>query len=150
VGANQFLFPCDFLNRWHFRAHVPPCDISLPLLAAVASAATLYAEPIFYRAVNLGGEALTIDGHAWAGKEALDLAVNGSTFENQNVALKPPTDSTRAQMIRSSQWGNKVDVTFLNVPAGSYQVFVYVWEDNHSEQFRVFRQRRGARDRAQR
>ncbi|MBX3732725.1 MAG: PSD1 domain-containing protein [Verrucomicrobiae bacterium] len=38
-------------------------------------------------------------------------------------------------MIRSSRWGSAVDVTLNGVPPGDYQVFLYVWEDNHSEQF---------------
>ncbi|MBN9690275.1 MAG: DUF1553 domain-containing protein [Verrucomicrobia bacterium] len=38
-------------------------------------------------------------------------------------------------MIRSSRWGSDVEVALTHVPPGPYQVFVYVWEDNNSEQF---------------
>ncbi|HEY0548594.1 MAG TPA: c-type cytochrome domain-containing protein, partial [Verrucomicrobiae bacterium] len=99
--------------------------------AAGASAA----DAKFFRAVNLNGPALEIDGRQWDGRDATNLVVNGNAFENQSVALKPATDPARARMIRSSRWGAKVDVELTAVPDGAYQVFLYVWEDNHSEQF---------------
>jgi hypothetical protein len=93
------------------------------------------AEAVFYRAVNLNGPALTIDGHTWEGKDATNFTSSGQSFENQSVALKPATDAARAKMIRSSRWGSKVDAEFTGLPQGAYQVFLYVWEDNHSERF---------------
>jgi hypothetical protein len=99
------------------------------------SAGLLAADATFFRAVNLNGPALEIDGRKWEGKDAANLVVNGNAFENQTVALKPATDPARAQMIRSSRWGAKVDVELTAVPEGAYQIFLYVWEDNHSEQF---------------
>ncbi len=94
------------------------------------------ADAKFLRGINLNGPAVTIDGNVWeTGASAKDFKATGKTFENQNVALKPPTDAARTQMIRSSVWGDKVVLEFSNLPSGVYQVFVYVWEDNHSEQF---------------
>src|SRR6185436_7931515 len=94
------------------------------------------AEATFLRAINLNGPALTIDGHAWeAGAEAKDFKATGKTFENQKVVLKPVTDGARARMIRSSVWGDQVKLELSNLPAGPYQVFLYVWEDNHTELF---------------
>ncbi|MDI1315172.1 DUF1549 domain-containing protein, partial [Prosthecobacter sp.] len=94
------------------------------------------AEAVFYRALNLYGPALTIGDHAWeSAVGAKNVKVSGKTFENQKVLLKPPTDTARTQMIRSSVWGSKVDVEFGNVPAGEFQVFLYVWEDNNNERF---------------
>lgn len=90
----------------------------------------------FYRAINLNGPALVIDGRKWeAGASATNLATTGKSFENQAVALKPATDPARARMIRSSVWGSKVEVELKEVPAGDYQILLYVWEDNHDEQF---------------
>ena len=107
-----------------------------PLLLCVAAiAGMMAAEATFVRAVNLNGPALTIDGRAWQGKDAANLTVQGNAFENQNVALKPATDTARAQMIRSSRWGSKVDIELSGLPSGPLQVFLYVWEDNHSERF---------------
>jgi Protein of unknown function (DUF1553)/Protein of unknown function (DUF1549)/Planctomycete cytochrome C len=110
----------------------------VPLLACVTVAQSAAAEdPRFFRGIVLNGPALSIDGNAWEGKDAKDFSVKGKVFENQNVTLKPATDTARARMIRASRWGDKVDVTIANVPSGAYQVFLYVWEDNHSERFDV-------------
>ncbi|HSI11865.1 MAG TPA: DUF1553 domain-containing protein [Chthoniobacter sp.] len=103
------------------------------------------ADTTFFRAVNLNGPPLTIDGRLWEGKDAANFTFKGATFENQKVPLKPPTDPARAQMIRSSVWnpgkaenGPKVEVELSGIPAGVFQVFLYVWEDNHNEQFDLF------------
>ena len=106
------------------------------LWLTLASTAALGADATFVRGINLNGPALTIDGRAWdAGAKAKDLTVTGKTFENQKVLLKPPVDAGRTQMIRSSVWGNDVNVTLGAVPEGSYQVYLYVWEDNNNERF---------------
>ncbi|MGE4180038.1 MAG: DUF1553 domain-containing protein, partial [Limisphaerales bacterium] len=94
-------------------------------------------EAVFIRGINLNGPPVTIDGRAWDGIEAgtSRYSTTGKSFENPNVPLKPPTDPQRARMIRSSVWGAKVDVTLGEIPDGWHQVILYVWEDNHSEQF---------------
>ena len=99
--------------------------------------AVLAEDAKFFRAVNLNGPALTIDGRAWEGGDAKDFKAGGKTFENQEVALRPPTDAARTRMIRSSVWGDKVDVELSAVPAGAFQIFLYVWEDNNNERFNV-------------
>ncbi len=92
----------------------------------------------FYRAINLNGPATTIDGNPWQGSNAPDYSYTGSAFENQSVFLDPPTDAARAAMIRSSIWNRDgSNVRLTNVPAGSYQVFLYVWEDNFSQTYDV-------------
>jgi hypothetical protein len=92
----------------------------------------------FYRAINLNGGALTIDGHAWEGSNAANYSFNGSSFANQGVTLDPATDADRATMIRSSIWNSAgSNVTMSGVPAGTYQVFLYVWEDNFSTTYSV-------------
>ncbi len=92
----------------------------------------------FYRAINLNGSALTIDGHAWEGSNAANYSFTGSSFANQSIALNPATDADRATMIRSSVWSAAgSNVTMSAVPAGNYQVFLYVWEDNASATYSV-------------
>jgi hypothetical protein len=103
--------------------------IAVPVVVGHAAEAT------FHRAINLNGPALRMDGHDWESGSTTNLVVVGDAFENQLVPLKPATDPTRARMIRSSRWGSKVSAELTGVPAGTYQVFAYVWEDNHSEQF---------------
>ncbi len=105
---------------------------ALLLLIALGSRAR---DATFYRAINLNGPALTIDGHKWEAKDAKSFSATGKTFENQNVVLRPATDAARSRMIRASRWGDKVDLTLSDVPAGHYQVFLYVWEDNNNERF---------------
>ncbi len=90
---------------------------------------------VLHRAINLNGPALQIDGQAWESGDTTNLTVTGNAFENQSVALKPATDRERARMIRSSRWGSQVDLELTGVPPGPLQVFLYVWEDNHSERF---------------
>jgi hypothetical protein len=94
-------------------------------------------EAIFFRALNLNGPSVPIDGRAWDGKDAGNFSFKGNVFENQSVALKPPTDAGRTQMIRSSVWGSDAQLEVKNVPAGTFQVFLYVWEDNHNERFDI-------------
>ncbi len=114
--------------------HMMLC-LAFRLTWLVYSAPLRAAEAAYYRGFNLNGPALEIDGRQWEGKTATNLVIEGKNFENQSVALKPPTDQARAQMIRSSRWGAKLDVELTAVPDGAYQIFLYVWEDNHSEQF---------------
>ncbi|MBK7997191.1 MAG: PSD1 domain-containing protein [Verrucomicrobia bacterium] len=90
---------------------------------------------VFVRAINLNGPALVVDGRAWDGTDATNVTISGKRFENQAVALKPATDPKRAQMIRSSVWGDKVSVELTGLGEGAHQVFLYVWEDTINEQF---------------
>lgn len=92
-------------------------------------------EPVFFRGINLNGPATRIDGHDWEAESTTNLVLSGKSFENQQVPLRPATDPSRSRMIRSSRWGSRVDVSLTSVPPGTFQVFAYVWEDNHSEQF---------------
>lgn len=97
----------------------------------------VFAQPAFFRGVNLNGPAVVIEGRQWEAEKESNLEVSGSSFENQTVALKPPTDPERAKMIRSSRWGSKVEVQLKGIPDGVYQLLVYVWEDNHNERFDI-------------
>ena len=47
------------------------------------------------------------------------------------------TDTNRATMIRSSIWGNTVNLNVTAVPNGSYHVYVYVWEDNFTQAYSI-------------
>ncbi len=95
----------------------------------------------FYRALNLNGAALTIDGNNW--QSSIGAAnfsftqVGGGVFSAQNIPLIPTTDTNRATMIRSSIWGNTVNVNVTAVPNGSYDVYVYVWEDNFTQTYSI-------------
>jgi len=85
-----------------------------------------------YRAVNLGGLAVTIDGVVWEAGTAANVRTTGIAFQNQALPVEPATDSARASMLRSAIWGSSVSgASLLSVPSGSYDVFVSIWEDNN-------------------
>ncbi|MBX3084114.1 MAG: hypothetical protein KF716_20940 [Anaerolineae bacterium] len=92
----------------------------------------------FYRAYNLGGAAITIDGNAWIAGTSSDLATSGtSTLCAQTVTLVPATDANRATMIRCSLTGTAPDITVVNIPNGMYDVYIYVWEDNTAATYSI-------------
>jgi hypothetical protein len=93
----------------------------------------------FFRGINLNGPAISINGNVWAGKTASWYSLSGNTytFQNQSVALSPATNASRAKMIRSSVWGDKFTVTVKDLPLGTYQLYLYVWEDNSSETYSI-------------
>jgi Protein of unknown function (DUF1553)/Protein of unknown function (DUF1549)/Planctomycete cytochrome C len=108
--------------------------VAAVLVAGICQEARALDEPIFFRGLNLNGPPVVIDGNAWDGHDSELYTCNDRPFEKQNVALTPATDPARAAMIRSSFYGgNRVELT--NIPAGKYTVFLYVWEDNNSENF---------------
>ncbi len=110
----------------------------LLLLSLVALLSARAEEAQFYRAINLNGPELSIDGRTFeADAAAPNFAAKAQGFENQSVLLKPATDSARAKMLRSSRWGSDIHFEFKEVPAGDCQVFVYVWEDNNNERFNI-------------
>ena len=109
----------------------PTQDIVTPSDDASYTANFRRTENTFYRAINLNGPALSIEGNNWeASATAPNFSIVGRPFANQNIPLVPPTDANRSNMIRSSIWFQPI-VTLRAVPAGSYQVWVYVWEDNY-------------------
>jgi hypothetical protein len=108
------------------------------LVLLVSTAARADTSPAaFFRGINLNGPAVVIDGRNWEGDKAGHVETHDEVFENQEVPLEPPTDPERSKMIRSSRWGSHVNMKFSNIPKGNCQVFLYVWEDNESETFRV-------------
>ncbi|WP_310392831.1 hypothetical protein, partial [Hymenobacter sp.] len=89
----------------------------------------------FYRAIDLNGNASTIDGQAWEGRTAGNYSVNGTSVTGAGQVLVPGTDAGRAAMLTSAQYDNALDFRLTNVPNGAYQVYAYVWEDNNPETF---------------
>jgi hypothetical protein len=83
----------------------------------------------FYRAINLGGSEMVIDGNTWEASTAPNFSVDGSSFCAPWITLTPPTDANRTQMIRCSveHWAHNISMS--NVPADTYEVYLYVWSD---------------------
>ncbi len=91
----------------------------------------------FYRGFNINGSPISIDGHQWQGDNAKDLACKDRQCVADNVVLRPPTDSARAQMIHSFRWNSRGHIRVSHVPNGTYAVYLYLWEDNDPEQFTI-------------
>src|SRR5690606_4093642 len=94
----------------------------------------------FYRAHNLNGSTLTIDGNSFtasAGAPNFYYTAKCGLFANQDVTLNPSTYTKRTSMIRTSIWCKSVDLNVTGVPAGSYQVWLYIWEDNFTQTFSI-------------
>jgi hypothetical protein len=116
-----------------------------PLVYTSASASVLIdvvsaPSQVFFRALNLNGVALTIDGNLFQssiGAANFSYTTNHKTFANQTVPLIPTTDANRATMIRSSIYGGSVTLSISAVPAGTYDVWLYVWEDNAAQVYSI-------------
>ena len=94
----------------------------------------------WYRALNFNGPELKIDGHNWeSAQNAPNFSFTGQSFANQDVHLVPAADeAARAQMLRSSIWNqNGSNFSLQKVPNGTYQIFLYVWEDNANATFDI-------------
>ncbi len=123
-GQGNALVPVDF--TYISKAPEAPAQPDPPANSA------------FYRGINLNGSAVTIDGNQWEGSNAPNYSYSGYTFTDNNVTLNPATDPSRTAMIRSSVYSKNLKLTLTSVPSGSYQIYLYVWEDNHSEAYNVY------------
>ncbi len=112
--------------------------IPAPTPAAPVAGIPAPTAPSFYRAVNLNGSSMQIDGQNWAGSNAPNYTYSGTPYNLPSVTLNPATDANRTDMIRSCVGGRNVNVALTAVPAATYDVYLYVWEDNSSETFSVF------------
>jgi hypothetical protein len=94
--------------------------------------------PNLFRAINLGGGALVIDGILWEAGHAGVVTYEGSAFEDQKVPLIPPAGEARADMIRSSIWDPRgSNLLLTGVPPGEYDCYLTVWEDNDTQTFDI-------------
>jgi len=91
----------------------------------------------FYRGINLNGPAIKIDSNKWQGDDAPDLICKDRAIDSPGVALRPPTNETRAKMIHSFRWNHRAQIKMKRVPRGKYAVYAYLWEDNNLETFSI-------------
>ncbi|MCR2793002.1 PQQ-dependent sugar dehydrogenase [Microbacterium sp. zg.Y625] len=116
-----------------------PHALTNPATAAIDVESIAIAADSVYRAVNLNGAALSVDGVPFeSGLTAPNVESGPSRFCNQNVALDPVAAASTAAMIRCSVWGKGspgARVTMTAIPNGSYKVSLYTWEDNASQTF---------------
>jgi len=91
----------------------------------------------FYRAININGSPIEIDGHKWDGDKTPNFVCNNRTVNSPGVRLWPPTDANRAKMIHSFRWDRRASIKLTGVSKGKYAVYVYVWEDNNPERITI-------------
>jgi hypothetical protein len=128
-GTEERPIPGKRLSPWSNASATP-----------VAPASSAPAGMTLYRAIALNSPAATIDGRRWEGKGAPDVSTPEG-FENQSVPLLPPVDAAKATMIRSSVFTRgSTWVKLEKVPPGSYQVYLYIWEDNDAQTMDLFAQ----------
>jgi|GEM_PF-580170 len=111
-------------------------NIKLPISSLLTASQPT---PGLYRAINVNGPTVTIDGQTWEGDSAPNYDAGPSRICNTSVPLAVPTDDARTQMIRCSVRGNRSTknpyITLSAVPTGTYQVYVNVWQDNQPATF---------------
>jgi len=97
-----------------------------PLSAPLASEG----KGVFYKALNLAGDSLTLDGHHWNGAVDVTHMCNGATTvlpANQLLYPLPDvTDATRANMLRTFVSGSGLQIQLRFLPVGQYNVYLYV------------------------
>jgi len=91
----------------------------------------------FYRGINVGGKADTIDGRKWEGDDAPNFVCNDRRLSSPQVRLHPPTDKGRAEMIHAFRWNRNASLALTGVPNGTYAVYAYVWEETSPETIAV-------------
>ena len=99
--------------------------------------------PTFYRAINLGGPAMTIDGNNWEANTGAtpNFSINPTDYGSgipagflggiPNFVFNPSVDTLdHATMLRTFRWNHDLQFALTSVPRGSYQVYVWTFEPN--------------------
>lgn len=82
--------------------------------------------PTLYRAINLGGGALRVDGVDFEPAKAKGISCNGTPFDIKSDLIPAP-DSALAPLLRRAVVHNLgTSVSLINIPNGAYQIFLYV------------------------
>ncbi|MEA5466341.1 nucleoside hydrolase-like domain-containing protein [Leptothoe sp. PORK10 BA2] len=89
-----------------------------------------------YRAINLNGGAVSVDGVAFEGKNAANYSTVGRSHVTSTVP-NPPVAAAKKAMLQSFIWGRSVSVTMNSIPTGNYRVYLWVMEDNSTVTFSV-------------
>ncbi len=95
----------------------------------------------FYRAVNLGGPAMAMDGHNWEANNeltpnftfnsAIDGIPGGYLGGIPGFVFNPSVDTPEhATMLRTYRWNHDVQFSLTSIPTGSYNVYVWTFEPN--------------------
>ena len=95
----------------------------------------------FYRAINLGGPGMTMDGNNWEPNNevtpnftfnySIDGLPGGYLGGIPGFVFNPAVDTPEhAEMLRTFRWNHDVQFSLTSVPTGSYDVYVWTFEPN--------------------
>lgn len=93
-------------------------------------------ETALYRAINLNGGAVVVDGVSFEGKNAPNYSTVGRNHVSRTVP-SPAVDSAKRDLLQSFIWNRAASVTITAVPEDVYQVYLWVFEDNSSVTFSI-------------
>jgi glucose/arabinose dehydrogenase len=118
------------------RDHTLTAAAAAPALVATYTSGGPCAATV-YRAININGNAVTIDGFLWESHvSAPNYSSGPAHFCDTAVPLIPPTGAAETEMVQCSSYGSgNGNTTLTNVPNGNYTVEFWTWEDNNSEVF---------------
>jgi len=93
--------------------------------------------PTFVKGVNLNGPQLVVNGKTFLSEADAGATNDGSNMSKPLIALSPATDAATAELIHSAVY--KFTPLTIRVPVtnGSYQVYIYTWEDTLSVTYSV-------------
>ncbi|MDW7694689.1 leucine-rich repeat domain-containing protein [Flammeovirgaceae bacterium SG7u.111] len=138
--STDTLFFTEFDPSLSGEYHASATNVNVPDLTLFSDTVFVEVQEVaeelaFYRAVNLAGEALTIDGYDWESNYAADLAIRGSSYNMSWLPLNDaPADANKLAMLGKAliKDPNGAGADMLNVPEGTYSVYLYVmeWEGN--------------------
>jgi hypothetical protein len=94
--------------------------------SSVAVATTM---PVLYRAINIGGGPLTIYDNSWEGQDAPNYSSSPIFFNQREFQLLTPAEPNVAAMLTTGAYGSDLSVQLTTVPAGSYSVFIWAFEN---------------------
>ncbi len=100
-----------------------------------AAPATPPATSTFYRAINLGGPVMAMDGNTWEANDTStpNFMVNGSASQLPSVTFSPALPTANYEtMLRTFRYSAKLELDITGVPNDTYNVFAWTFEDNAS------------------
>jgi hypothetical protein len=113
---------------------VPPTATATEVPPTATATATATSEPgsvitTFVQGVNLNGAAVQIDGNTWtASADTVNFSSNGWDGGNPWMTLNPATDAGHTTMLRTWHQHWAFDIAISNLPADTYEVYVYTVE----------------------
>lgn len=86
-----------------------------------------------YRAINVNGDPLTIDGIDFESGNDSDFTYNtdGGVYAGGATPV-PAVGTDEEAMLKTFMWGKNMSATFSSVPSDDYSIYIYVYEDNTS------------------